>query len=493
MNIIEKFMIKWDLKKQSKKLSSADCNAENLKSIYGSLMRYAQIYQDNPKFMSEIFQILSNTVKHPKNDAATYKNALLCAQLYLNASPKLTSFTADLYKNISEKYGDISLITSLNGFIKTSPHAVSVAIDCIKNVHNNNLASQACSDGSADFFRSVIETNNSSSIHLKALDGMLSVAKNKNDDKSSDDTLAQTMYNLDILVQKKQLKTLEEILKVMEIAKVGLVSKHKNSFIYSTQVLDKIIDQHPDMAQEVFKTLQSGMKKNMDSYKNPFSMNLTSDILIKIGNADSSLAEKVTNIEKSLHPNKPKFKFSTVDDEQLLTHFIYYPSGELLAEHSYKNGKEHGIQRTITKDGGILSEESYKNGMKDGLEVKYGAKHEIIGVLVYNNGTQTNTCLALNAPIKKLNNGVFLQQRDKEAFAVYPDGFAVHINAKNNTLSFAEKDGVAHNFSGQIALKICKHLATIKDSEQKMIELQKYCRKQAQNENIGEITKDVGR
>jgi len=479
MNYIEKYLFKRALKKQVKKLSSPDCNKGTLCQSYSWLMRLAKAHQDDPKALSDIFNALNICLENPKNDKETYKSALFSAQETLNKEPKLAIHTADFYKKISKNYGEAPLALSLDGFVKNNPHATPVIIDCIKNVYDNNLASNQFSDRSVALLRDVVEANHSTSSNLNALEGMLLVAENKKDDKSDglDNVLHQTMYNLDILIHKNHLNTPKEALTAMEIIKVGLNSKHEDSFITATQALSKFIDKHPDMAKEVLDTMQAGFKQNMTSYQASSSMNMTSEILQKIGKADSSLAQKVTEMEMKIHPQCPKFKFQTVNGEMLLTNFSYYPDGSLRGEMNFKDGKLHGPWRVKTKEGTLLSEESYKNGVKDGLQVKYGSNNVVIGLLVYNNGNMTNTCVSLDdAPINKLNNGAFLQKGDKDAVCFYPDGTGIHLNANNNTVTLSEKNGASRQFSGKTALNILQHLNTFDNNENKVTALHKSCK-----------------
>ena len=43
---------------------------------------------------------------------------------------------------------------------------------------------------------------------------------------------------------------------------------------------------------------------------------------------------------------------------------VYYPSGKIMAEESYKNDKLDGIVKIYDESGKIISEEFYKNGNK---------------------------------------------------------------------------------------------------------------------------------
>ena len=50
---------------------------------------------------------------------------------------------------------------------------------------------------------------------------------------------------------------------------------------------------------------------------------------------------------------------------------LYYVTGELWLEETYKNGELHGVMRRYYKNGSIQCEDDYKNGLLDGITTAY--------------------------------------------------------------------------------------------------------------------------
>lgn len=55
---------------------------------------------------------------------------------------------------------------------------------------------------------------------------------------------------------------------------------------------------------------------------------------------------------------------------------VYYPSGELLLEMPYKDGKFHGIARGYMKEGPLFMEILYENGKEIKAKAYYKTMHQ---------------------------------------------------------------------------------------------------------------------
>lgn len=55
---------------------------------------------------------------------------------------------------------------------------------------------------------------------------------------------------------------------------------------------------------------------------------------------------------------------------------VYYPSGELLLEMPYKDGKFHGIARGYMKEGPLFMEILYENGKEIKAKAYYKVMHQ---------------------------------------------------------------------------------------------------------------------
>lgn len=55
---------------------------------------------------------------------------------------------------------------------------------------------------------------------------------------------------------------------------------------------------------------------------------------------------------------------------------VYYPSGELLLEMPYKDGKFHGIARGYMKEGPLFMEILYENGKEIKTKAYYKTMHQ---------------------------------------------------------------------------------------------------------------------
>lgn len=74
----------------------------------------------------------------------------------------------------------------------------------------------------------------------------------------------------------------------------------------------------------------------------------------------SSFAEEKYTMENTVLKGNIRYDFQDKPITGML--FVYYPSGELLLEMPYKNGRFHGIARGYMKEGPLYMELVYKNG-----------------------------------------------------------------------------------------------------------------------------------
>jgi antitoxin component YwqK of YwqJK toxin-antitoxin module len=64
----------------------------------------------------------------------------------------------------------------------------------------------------------------------------------------------------------------------------------------------------------------------------------------------------------------------------------YYKSGQIMYEWNYRNNKLHGVSRAYTIDGHLMSEWDYKHGVLHGTSVEYHPNRKKKKVEKYRNG-----------------------------------------------------------------------------------------------------------
>ncbi len=497
-------LCKWAIKRQIKKISSSNCNEDTLSQSYSVLMNYANKYSDNEEILSEVYEALDICFKSPKNNNDTYDQALYLVSTCLQDNPKFTPYVADVYKRVSNDYGDTNLVSYLCNFYDKYPEQASTVAKCIKNVSENNVGSEAFSSASIGLLSHISDSSDISN-KLKALDAMyVVVAKEEKENKgivSSDNNALQMKGDSVSAVISNALKADDSCIseaicsingmdlsspevarKALDIVEIGLGNKNEMTFNLTIQVLNKIIDKHPDLAKDVFDVVKSRYDENRYNY----ASNGMSSVLMSVGMADSSLAKEVSEMEKELHPRCPNFQFEEVGDEMLCKSFVYNKDNSLLSTSYWKDGELHGPSM-LYYDNKLKMVENYKKGKKDGLEVCYSEDNKVSGIAVYSNDKITNwgiDSIITSQPINELNNGSFLQMHEGGFGCIYSDGTLINVDVKNKAIIMFEKNGVSHKFSGQAAYNMIEKISSCSSNEERVDILHVSCQKMLDKQSI---------
>ena len=65
---------------------------------------------------------------------------------------------------------------------------------------------------------------------------------------------------------------------------------------------------------------------------------------------------------------------------------IFFEHGALWMETPFKNGKRHGVLRTLWKSGLTMMRLTYKDGLSDGVEEVFDEDGSLVSSIVYRNG-----------------------------------------------------------------------------------------------------------
>ena len=93
---------------------------------------------------------------------------------------------------------------------------------------------------------------------------------------------------------------------------------------------------------------------------------------------------------------------------------VYYKSGQLWSELTYKKGEAYGTKRTYYEDGKLLKTTEYKNGKLNGLDKTYHKNGKLRTVVRYKNDVEVVPKKYFNENGKKISYEEFLKLKAKE-------------------------------------------------------------------------------
>lgn len=93
---------------------------------------------------------------------------------------------------------------------------------------------------------------------------------------------------------------------------------------------------------------------------------------------------------------------------------VYYKSGQLCSELTYKKGEAYGTKRTYYEDGKLLKTTEYKNGKLNGLDKTYHKNGKLRTVVRYKNDVEVVPKKYFNENGKKISYEEFLKLKAKE-------------------------------------------------------------------------------